>query len=327
MKKIERADTYYSTPFLKSSQQVYRVYVDGGRMYYTLDENNQAKFYLSLTTMLSRLIPKAPQLIDWMLGMGKDKAKDYMDKRAEYGTLMHYAFGIFLTQRQWDFDNTEQFIEDCIRQGIINGGYREVDWEEQINKDVAAFAQWVYDHKVEPLAIEIVLVSKRGYGTAIDLVCNMTVEQEGLDYDNPYKSGPRKGEPREVKVSKDITALINFKSGRKGFYEEHEVQLEFERMVFEENFPDVKVDAIFNWSPKDWITTPSYNFKDQSESLNRKKAEAYLAIAEIDLMNRMSSYVAPSGTVSLGETASLKRVSIEDEVAQRTSMLTGEEIV
>lgn len=324
MKKIERADTYYATSLLKSDKQVYRVYVDGGRMYYTLDENNRPTFYLSLTTMLSRLIPKTPHLIDWMIGLGKDNAKKYMDLRAEYGTLMHYAFGVFLTNREWDFDGTERFIDDCIAQGVIRGQYREVDWEDQINKDVAAFAQWVYDYKVETLAIEIVLVSEHGYGTAIDLVCKLVSEEKALDYDNPYKSGPRKGQPREVKIKKEQTALINFKSGRKGFYEEHEVQLEFERMVFEENFPEVKVDAIYNWSPKDWVTTPSYNFKDQSESLNREKAQAYLTIAKMDLMGRLSSYVAPTGKLSYGSTASMKRVTIEDEVADRTAALTAE---
>ena len=323
MRKIEKADTYYSHDLLKKDTQVYRVYVDHGRLYYTIGEDGKPQFFLSLTTMLSRLIPKAPQLIDWMLSMGKEQSKAYMELRAEYGTLMHYAFGVFLMTGEFDFDSTHEFINKAISDGVINGGYREPSWEDDINSDVAAFAQWVVDYQVVPMAIELVLVSKHGYGTAIDLVCELTVEQSALDYDNPYKSGPRKGMPRETKIKKNITALINFKSGRKGFYEEHEVQLEFERMVFEENFPDVKVDAIYNWSPKEWITNPGYNFKDQSDSLNRQKAEAYLAIAKMDLMHKLSSYVAPTGTVSVGVKPSLKRVSIEDEVAERTMSITA----
>ena len=108
-------------------------------------------------------------------------------------------------------------------------------------KALASFDAFAIEHEVEPLAIEILLHSKQYVfaGTA-DLICRMK-----------YKG-------------RVVTALIDFKSGE-NFYRDHAVQLEMYRMAWQEHCgAKHPIDYIFNWSPKDWRTKPTYNLKEQT---------------------------------------------------------------
>src|SRR5690606_24402023 len=114
--------------------------------------------------------------------------------------------------QHYDFEQIDEVVENYLSE---NNFYQPEtkEWSEKLRSDICAFIQFYLDYQVVPLGIEYVLLSERGYGTLIDLVCNMTIQVDGLDYENPYKTGPRKGEPRECKVDKEIRAIINFKSG------------------------------------------------------------------------------------------------------------------
>ena len=224
---------------------VYRVKRGNGRLFYTIDDKGTPQFYISLTTLTRGTLPTSPQLIKWMCDMGYEESQAYMNERATYGSLMHLAFGQFLITKEWNFDKTKGFIVAQVAIGAV-GACDADKYVNDLNDDVAAFAQFCLDCKVKPIAVELVLVSKKdSYGTMIDLVCKMTTTEKGF-FGETYKSGEQKGNPKESKREKEITALLNFKSGRKGFYDEHEIQLEFERRLFEENYPDVKIDKIYN---------------------------------------------------------------------------------
>ncbi len=302
----ELVETIYS--LLPRKQVVYRATHNNNRIYYTVDATGEPTLYLSLTTMIKATCPTSDHLIKWVAETGWEASRKYTQERADYGSLMHILFGKYIVDRFYDFSKTEEICKSFPQ-------YKYQDtWLEELNKDVAAFMQFIFDYNIKPLAVELVLVSEHGYGTLIDLVCEMDIEVDALDYDNPYKSGARKGEPREVKKKERITALINFKSGRKGFYETHEIQLEFEKRLFEENFPNIKVGGIFNWSPSEWRTSPSYKLKDQSESLEREKADAILVIAKLELMKRMPSYTTISGNVSYGNVPMITCKTLVDEI-------------
>ena len=324
--ETQKIENFYlnESQLKKAPYQVYRVKRGNGRLYYTLEEG-QPNFYISLTTLTRNTLPTSPYLIKWMCDMGYNESQAFMNERANYGSLMHLAFGYFLTTKQWNFDKTKEFIVNQVAIGAVEQCDAD-KYVNDLNDDVAAFAQFCADCKVNPIAIELVLVSKKDfYGTMIDLVCKMTVTEKG-QFGEVYKTGENKGKPKESKVDREITALLNFKSGRKNFYDEHEIQLEFERRLFEENYPDVTIDKIYNWSPKEWTKTPTYNLKDQSESLEKEKADALLIIAKIELIKRIggSERVYPEN-VKYGEVPIITEKSLVEQVMERHS--TSDEIL
>jgi len=211
--------------------------------------------------------------------------------------------GKFLINGEYNFDAVETVVDDY----LAEHSYYQTDtkeWPEKLRNDLAAFIQFYIDYQIVPLGIEYVLLSDRGYGTLIDLVCNMTIQVDSLDYENPYKSGPRKGEPRECKVDKTIRAIINFKSGRHGFYRTNGLQLEAERQLWEENFPDLPLDAACNWSPKEWRgETPTYNFKDWTGDITTAEVDAVMTLADIRYASKAESktYTTIGGVFSIAD--------------------------
>ncbi|OQB04017.1 MAG: hypothetical protein BWY21_02110 [Parcubacteria group bacterium ADurb.Bin216] len=162
-------------------------------------------------------------------------------------------------------------------------------WVEELKKDILAFAQFIIDRKVKPLAIEVCLYHPTdGYAGAIDLVAE-------LDFDR-----------------KRITALIDLKSGRKNFYPSHEIQLGAYREMWKIHFPDKPVDKIFNWSPKDFRgKTPTYNLKDQTESKNIAKLPYLVELSRIETEKRDDTVTVISGTIDLNK-------GLSDNISEKT---------
>jgi hypothetical protein len=92
----------------------------------------------------------------------------------------------------------------------------------------------------------------------------MTIEEKGF-FGEVYKAGEKKGMPKESKQEKVVTAIVDFKSSENGFFDKHFFQLQLNKRIFEENYPDRSIDRLFNWSPKAWISEPTFNLKDQTD--------------------------------------------------------------
>ena len=75
----------------------------------------------------------------------------------------------------------------------------------------------------------------------------------------------RKRGEKIIKRKKTILAIIDFKSSQNGFYDSHALQLLLYKDIVKENYPNLNIEGIYNWSPKDFRTSPTYNFKDQSD--------------------------------------------------------------
>jgi hypothetical protein len=263
-------------------------------------------------------MPTSPHLIKWIADMGYDESKVYAAERADYGTFMHKEIAELLITKRYDTTKMKSKLKAYCEAEKLPVDF--INHEEELKKDVLAFAQFMIDYKVKPLAIEIVLThEKDGYAGAVDLVCEMTVQVDGLDYENPYKSGVRKGEPREVKVDETITAIIDFKSGRKGFFEEHEIQLEAYKQMWDVHFPSKPVDKIFNWSPKDWRKNPSYNLKDQTDSRSREKLQYLVEISRIESMRKNNTVTIIDGIIDIenGIESNITEISFDELVKKR----------
>ena len=257
--------------------KIYQLNTDGYRYYYRWI-NGQPQFYPSVTTLLRQVMPTSPFLIKWMVENGPDGAAEKRDLAAAYGTFMHAQFERLLITRTYDFDAVPDILRDFMAKENLPDKFFNEN-VVKVRKDVLAFAQFVRDYKVEPYAIEIGLVHPfHRYAGCIDLPCRMT-DGKGRTFN----------------------AIVDFKSGRKGFWEEHEIQLHLYKMMWNETFPDVQIERVFNFSPKDWRKSPTYNLKDQTDSPNAAKIPHLLGLAEIEDDKRENTVVVVSGKLNLDD--------------------------
>jgi len=267
------AQFFDATKLKYQLEPLYRLDVKDYRYYYRF-ENDEPIFYTSVTTLIKNTLPTNVGLIKWIADRGSEDAQAEATERAHYGTFMHVQCGKLLVNGKYDLDKLQDKLTVYL---IANNITQTKSWSEELKKDILAFAQFVIDYNVKPLAVEICLYHPTdGYAGAIDLICEM-------DW--------RKGR---------IKAIVDLKSGRKGFYESNEIQLHAYLAMWNIHFPDTPIDKVFNWSPKDFRgTIPTYNFKDQTESKNLGKLPHLVALAKIEDSKRENKITVIGGNIDL----------------------------
>lgn len=274
--------------------KVWQLNSKGHRYYYRYDDAGNPEFFPSVTTILSQTLPKAPHLINWIANKGIEEAERYKGERAAYGTFMHAAFEELLINRAYDLDGLKGKLKEYIEVYRLPDDF--IYYADDLKKDVLAFAQFVLDYDVRPLAVEIALVHPYyKYAGMIDCPCIM-----------------------RAKIGSDdrINAIVDFKSGRKGFYEESEIQLGMYRDMWNVNFEQFPVTRIFNFSPKDWRKKPSYNLKEQTESPNIRKIPYLLEIAAIEDEKKDNTFTSVNGMVLLDNAPDLTQNVISLSLAE-----------
>lgn len=269
---------YFNADALKEpAYRLFQLNSDGHRYYYRFNDAGEPEFYPSVTTLLKQVMPTAPALLDWMIANGKDGSTEKRDLAAAYGTFMHGEFEKLIINRRYDFDSVPAALLAYMeRENLPEKVFAE--WLPKVRKDVLAFAQFIKDWNVKPLAVEIGLYHpKFHYAGCLDLPCIMT----------------------DPKTGKSFVAIVDFKSGRKGFYEEHELQLHLYREMWNVHYPEMPVARVFNFSPKDWRKAPTYNLKDQTDSVNAKKLPYLLALATIEDEKRDNTLTIVRGVLDL----------------------------
>jgi len=263
-----------ATALLKQPEALYRLDSTGHRYYYRFNPDGEPEFYTSVTTLIKNTLPTSPYLIKWLIDKGGDNGKDEAMERASYGTFLHTQCAQLLMGGKYDLDKmSEVLVPFLVKEGLSPD---RISWTEELKKDVLAFAQFIIDRNVKPLAIEICLYHPTdGYAGAIDLVCELNFDK------------------------KRIKAIIDLKSGRKGFYESHEVQLGAYLEMWKIHFPNSPVDKVFNWSPKAWKKSPTYNLQDQSESKNIPKLPYLIELSKIEADKREDTVTLISGKIDL----------------------------
>lgn len=250
---------------------IYRLTGDSHRIYFT-KEAHGVTVLNSGTTLIDNYKDESGiiALEKWRNGLVSQgiNPSDYLKERQDYGTILHLIYGEILMGKQLTFDSLHLFIKE---RAMTELGYTEeealryfIKHKEELFKDISSFVKWVDDYKIEPIAVEQMMRSEKyRVATAIDLVCYATVEEKGF-WGEVYKSGAKKGEPKETKQAVRKLIIVDFKSGKsKGFYPVNILQLLLNRVIFEENLPDIKLDGVYNFAPNDWRTSPSYEFYDQ----------------------------------------------------------------
>jgi len=289
------AQYFDSDALIEPAYKVYRMNNKGQRWYYRLHENGTPEFFMSVTSLCYATLPTPKQLTDWIATLGVDAAKKYSEIKAHYGTLMHKICGELVICKTFDLDRMEDAVEIYrAKEGLEF--YDVKYWADELRKDVLAFAQLLIDVDFKPLAIEVVLVHPEGYGGAIDLVGEMNLEVKGF-FGDVYASGENKGQPKESKRTERIRAIIDLKSGKKGFYETHEVQLRAYKEMWNHEFFAKPVTHVFNWAPSEWRETPSYKLKDQTNSASSNKWPHLVQIARVERERRERTALQITGKI------------------------------
>ena len=298
--------------------RLYQLNTRGTRYYYTLDDEGVPTFYPSVTTILHEVSPRNPFLEKWKPEMGLEKAEAYTQERANYGTFMHGQIEKLLVARSYDLDNLKAELAKYVEREQLPLSF--VNYAEDLKKDILAFAQFVIDYDILPLCIEQSLYSKKGYAGMIDLVCNMRVYTKDEEAKAREKKGEKWTDKDEEKYTKRIIAMVDFKSGRKGFYESHVFQLYMYKDMWEEHYPDIPIEGVFNWSPKDWRKSPSYNFECQTDAQNPEIAKLLLEQYKLR-KTETKSFTLVSGVINLSDGVSnnYETLTLEELVKERTT--------
>jgi len=262
---------------LKNKPIIYRLTGQKSRIYFTKEDPKQpANVYNSGTTLIDNYRDKAGELAihGWkvkLINSGKDPNIE-LKTRQDYGTLLHVLYGKILLGETTTFDKLDEFIIGFASEVRMGKEYLEKlvsSHMGEFRKDVASFLAWIKEYKVNPLGIELMVKSdKYKVATALDLICEVTVKEKG-HFGEVYKSdskatGAKKGDPKESYGEVKKVVIVDFKSGKKGFYAKNVIQLLLSRKIFEENFPKVGIDGIFNFAPNDWKgSNPTFKFYDQ----------------------------------------------------------------
>ncbi len=293
----EEVKPYYydSTKLVKYPEPMFRLDVKGRRYYYRLVEG-ESIFYTSVTTMIKDNMPTPKALLKWMVD--QDNGEEEMMERAFYGTVLHAMFAELLINGKYDLD---KLPEELAKYGIKENTTIKPEWAEELKKDLLALSQFVIDYHVVPLAIEVILYHPNdGYAGALDLVCTLDYTESG-HFGEVYASGVNKGQPKLSKRTIRAMAIVDLKSGRKGFYESHEIQLESYRQMWNVHYPDFPITKTFNLSPKEWRTKPSYNLKEQSDAKSKDKLPHLVNLAKIEEERHEKTVTVMSGTIDLAK--------------------------
>ena len=293
-----KAEFFNEDALQEQPEPVYRLDSSGHRYYYTFDENGEPMFYVSVTTLIKQTLPTSPQLIKWIADMGYEESQRYAQERAAYGTFMHSQLAELLIARSYNLNGLKERLKMYIESEQLPGDF--INYADDFKKDILAFAQFMKDTDLKPLAIELVLTNPQdGYAGAIDLCAEITIEEKGF-FGDVYKTGANAGKPKETKRQRRIRAIIDFKSGRKGFFPEHEVQLLAYKTMWNMHFEKYPVEKVYNWAPKNYTgDEPTYHFKDQTNSKNAEKLPYLVELAKIEDDKRDNTIIVCSGIIDL----------------------------
>lgn len=312
---VEKLVAFYAGELLQRPHEMYRLStMKGARIYFRFLEDNSARFYMGATSASRYLM--TPQLLRWWSdGGGYDvRAKELYDKSC-YGSFFHSLIASIASGAELSVKEIRKsFAEYLIGNEIDKGKHHS--FIETMVKDILSYLQWCEDFSVQPLAIEMPLCSDTiGVATLLDWVG--TLNDSKTDENGEMKKSKGR-KPKFEKVGLH-SAIVDFKSGRKGTYETHIMQLQSNKELFQENFPSVEpIKYYYNLSPRDWRKeTPTYDFKNQTDKMNQDRYDALLTLARTDMEGMLNRNILTiEGTLNHGASAKglIRKYTIQEIV-------------
>ena len=241
---------------IEPSYRLYRYDRGDDRFYYQVT-GEDIKPYLSVTSFVSKSLPTSKYLIKWVGDLGNDMSDHKAYVAALYGTIYHIEIAKAVKEMSYDFRTIRKVLQSSVPVHLYHLISR---WEWQLKKDMAAFILFLQEKVVRVIACEIGVASDEyGLGGTIDLVCELKFGQG------------------------TVIAIVDFKSGKKGFWDSHELQLHCYKEIFNESFGALlEVTHVFNFAPNDWKKKPSYKLKNQTKSLFAESAIYRMPVALLE---------------------------------------------
>lgn len=258
-------------------ETIYRADDYGDRYYYKVNGKN-IEWFISNTTWQKQVIPPSPFLIKWYKTKSEEEINQILFDSSEYGTFMHKVFDWFLRGEEWNSEDKawkRSFIEaHCSIEGIPCDKKLIDDWTYKIEKALRSLLSFLRERKVRPIASELMLgdtVNGFSYAGALDLVCEM-------DWNG-----------------KRVLALVDYKSG--GIWDNHVYQLLGYQLLWNQQYPNRKITNIFNFRPKDWNGSPTFELKHWSDDGAKDEFRHYLEIAKTKCNDSPKDGVEFKGTL------------------------------
>lgn len=255
----------WSASHLKPKYIVYRYDDKMGNRFYYFTPEKEVVVAAGITTITDKVLPNEETK---MIDKWKDANpnwKHLLNISSEYGTLEHAVHGDIMFKKGIDqskLDSMQRIITEY-------GGSHNMP-----AKDVLAFLKFQEEYNLRPLLIEAQLVYRdpvtgEYIAMTIDLLAQMSVpiKTKIQVEDGVYQRGDKKGEIKYKEITKETieekTLIIDFKGNffnkeQKGFFLSNKIQLQAAKLAVEQNFPDIKVDDVYNYAPNNWRTEPSY---------------------------------------------------------------------
>jgi hypothetical protein len=210
----------------------------------------------------------------WMGDNGNDLAEHKKNMSAEYGTLLHIEIAKAIKANSYSFRDLETTLMETIPDQYK---YCYADWLWNLKKDLLSFFEFYAQQVVKVISLEIPVYSDDfDLAGTIDLVCQVQ-----------FNGAP-------------VNAIVDFKSGRKGFFEAHELQLQCYKEIWNERFKELfEVSHVFNWAPNAWRKKPTFKLKNQTNSQFAETVRARMRISNLEKWaTPPASYFDITGEVS-----------------------------
>ena len=227
--------------------KLYSIDAGSGRRYLVVGED----YMLALPawhTVAKAGLPMEYGLLEYFKDRTKEESQADSESKAAYGSLLHevlkrlqIAQGLELSEA-----NLWQIAQDEARFDPKVTKYYDSSWLYRLKKNVMSFLAFARERELQCVAVEIGLASARqGYAGRIDLVGYVKFNK------------------------KRMLAIIDFKSRTTPYQSIGNVaQLYAYKRLWEENFPSMPIEGLFNFHPIDFETTkPTYHFVNQTEKL------------------------------------------------------------
>jgi len=320
------AALFFDSDALKApAYQLRRINTPKGRYYYAYDESMaDPQIFIGMTSLLAVVIPKPEGLIKWMCSVGYDSSKEYMRVRASYGTFLHIQIAQYhLDGKKYDLDAVEKTLIDYIkkepREVVESRHFDLSEWVRDIKMDLLSWFAFVKDYNVRPLAIEIPLAHPDGYSGTLDIPCRMDIPEKGM-WGEVYKSGEKKGQPKQSTRYREVVAIADIKSTRKGTaHDDYRFQLAGYKKLWDYSFPDTPIEKMYNWSPNEWRKSPTYTLSDKTDDVDDEVFDGAVKLGKRILMKKDPEYQTIEGFVDemTDLQSCIKQVSLMEHIKLR----------